>query len=404
MSTISADDRFWSKLAIGAWILFAGIIVIDCAQWPFHAYAPKNIERTVTDNYRGAAMLWRQRADLYTPGPDGFLYFPQSAILWVPFTLPPLRVGELLWRTLCLGLFASAVYRLARVGWGDEVKSGEVVVPRVSAEPWPIMFLVMTVLCIAPGAGSTRNGQMNIPIAALLGHATVDITQARWWRSAALLVLSLGLKPIVLPAILLAAALRPKELLPRLILICVALAALPFATAPPGYVLRQYENCIEKLRASADGVGGRWNDFAGILRTLSFEPPGALMLAVRGLAAAVSFGAVVVVSRRFNAARAAVVLLTLSAVYMTAFNPRAEANTYVIVAVPLAYLACRALFETRERGVGVALLLAAVGNGFSRTLLGGNQWLRPAIGLAVFGFVVVEVLRSRGKKASPGHT
>lgn len=397
------EDRRWLSIGIVLWAVLACVILIDNARRPLHEYAPKDVERSVTDNYREAAMLWRQRADLYTPGPDGFLYFPQSAILWTPFTFGPLRVGELLWRALSLGLLGVAAYRLARLVCRDDLPSSAGPPPSLS-DATPMAFLVMTLLCVAPAAGSARNGQMNIIITALLVLAAADFASARWWRTAGLLVLALGLKPIVVPAVLLAAAMRPRQLVPRLALLVAALAALPLVMAPHDYAMRQYAMCLEKLRVSADVAGGRWNDFAGILRTFDYEPPPWLMLAVRGIAAAFMLALSLLAVRRLGAARSAMVLLALSAIYLTVFNPRVEANTYVLLALPLASFLCHALFKARRTWLAAALLVAAIGNGFSQTLLGSNQWLRPTIGLALLGFIAYEVMQSHRESASPKTT
>jgi len=62
---------------------------------------------------RGAAAWWSGR-EMYTDPENGYLYFPQSAILYTPFTWGPVVVGELLWRIVCLAVFATGLRRLMR--------------------------------------------------------------------------------------------------------------------------------------------------------------------------------------------------------------------------------------------------------------------------------------------------
>ena len=153
-------------------------------------------EHTVTKSYRHAAEQWRAGKNLYRlSDAHGFQYFPQAAILYIPFTLPPKAVGEVLWRWVSIGLFVSALWRLARAAAeGNESDSAA--------------FLLVTLLVLPASLSSARDGQANMPLAALYIHAFLDMSRQRWSRAALSLCVGLILKPISLVPILLAGALR----------------------------------------------------------------------------------------------------------------------------------------------------------------------------------------------------
>ena len=51
--------------------------------------------RVVTHQYRAASQRWLERAPLYTDTCHGFLYFPQSKILDIPFAILPNDLSEI---------------------------------------------------------------------------------------------------------------------------------------------------------------------------------------------------------------------------------------------------------------------------------------------------------------------
>jgi len=64
------------------------------------------VGRSVTPNYRDAAQAFMDSAPMYNPGAQGWLYLPGSAVLYVPFTLGPVWVGEIGYWIVITALYA----------------------------------------------------------------------------------------------------------------------------------------------------------------------------------------------------------------------------------------------------------------------------------------------------------
>ncbi|HSQ78075.1 MAG TPA: glycosyltransferase 87 family protein, partial [Nitrospirota bacterium] len=72
--------------------------------------------RTVVPAYRDGALSWLAGETIYNhPGVGGFVYLPQAAILFIPFSLLPVLAGEVLWRLVNIGVFALGIHGLARL-------------------------------------------------------------------------------------------------------------------------------------------------------------------------------------------------------------------------------------------------------------------------------------------------
>src|ERR1051326_2908370 len=79
--------------------------------------------RQASDAYAHGAQRWLAGDELYPEGGTGFIYLPQSALLYAPLTLLPRPVEHVVWRMITMGLFAAGIYRLcgvARDGRGVE--------------------------------------------------------------------------------------------------------------------------------------------------------------------------------------------------------------------------------------------------------------------------------------------
>ncbi len=99
------------SIALPAWILWFIFLTVICV-----LVGRRPNERTVTPNYRNASIAWWNGKDIYTEQVGGYLYLPQAAILYTPFTLPPLAVGEVCWRLFGGLLLVMAVYRTGQSG------------------------------------------------------------------------------------------------------------------------------------------------------------------------------------------------------------------------------------------------------------------------------------------------
>ena len=147
---------------------------------------------TTTPTYRLASTDWWAGIDPYTYNShSGFMYFPQAAILYTPFTWGPALFGDLLWRAVVFALLAYALFRLARAFL---VEDG-----RVTSST----FLILTLLAVPSSLASLRNAQFDLPLAAFMVLATAEIAGARWKAASIWLCLAVAFKPLAVVPLLL---------------------------------------------------------------------------------------------------------------------------------------------------------------------------------------------------------
>jgi hypothetical protein len=330
-----------------------------------------------------AAGNWWAERPLYTPFIDFFQYLPQAAILQTPFWLLGTPVGDLLWRWLGIALLLAGLWRLARLLAPDS--------PRPA-------FALIALLTLLPSLASARNGQPNLQIAALLLHAALDLAAGRYTRSAAILVLSFAMKPVALVMVLLVGALYAPMRWRLAAGIAIA-AVIPFLTQDPSYVVDQYAGAFAKMLRSAQPDRNMFTDLNGVYWTFAGASLDRWLLLAIQLAAAL--GALVlgwIAVRRRTPAEAAITVWTLACCYLMLFNPRNEANAYVILAPAVAAFTAVRLPDPAERRIGAAIagaiVVAFALGGLTRSLHElTSPWLKPVLAAAFTALIVRAVLR-----------
>lgn len=344
------------------WIVFFAIIAVIVAN-------PSN-RRTVTPIYRTSSINWFEGKDLYTPGIDGYLYLPHECILYAPLSRLPFPVAEVLWRAFCIGLLALAVWRLARFGGRSAGRE---------------LFPLMSLLVIPTALECARNGQVNLPLAALMTFAGIDLAERRWWTATLWLVLALALKPVVMVMLALTAFLfAPMRW--RLAAGLAILFAAPFLTQQPSYVWNQYKLYTVKIRvAGTPDELDYFSDLFGILGAMGINVPTAVRTVLRLAAAALTLVLCRFALKHRGHARGAVFFYTFNVCYLMLFNPRTENNTYVIAGVPMALFASRAILCDGWKGIGLILAaLAPIMSASYEITRGVNHWVCPSICLVFF--------------------
>ena len=301
--------------------------------------------KTVTPAYRQGATSWLQGTDLYLYEGEGFIYFPQAAVAFVPFALLPLEVSEILWRCLIIGIFTAGLWRLgglARREGGHE------------------LFPLMTLVCVPMVWSSLRNGQSTIPMTGLMMLATVDLADSRWWRATLWLSLGLIFKPLIIVFVLLTLALHP-PMRWRLLLGAIGVFLLPFLLQRTGYVWAQYAACLEMF-SQANSIGNEkyYAQIFGMLRVAGIEIPSAWQNGARALAAVATLGVCYLAKRRHSVVHAHLLLYALAAIYLMLFNPRTENNTYSHLAPAFAVFGSQALLAGQRRGLAIYYLCCAL--------------------------------------------
>jgi len=377
-----ADDRQHARLAWGIWfVLLAGVATMA-------ALAPER--RTVFPVYAGACRRFWDGIDLYGGGIHGFLYLPFNAWAVSPFLALGRPVADVLWRIVSLGLLAFGVRRLAR-HQASRQRAGRA----------DRIFLLATLLALPATWSAARNGQANLLLIALVIHAALDVAAARPGRAALGLVLAMAAKPIAIVPLLLFGALDA-PLRGRLLVGLALIFALPLLHPDPGYVLAQYGDAMAMLRRAAQ-PGTPYTEAFGGLEMLGLPVAATWRTAARLLAAVLTLVLAHRAWRREGRVGGAVTTLGLAVVYLMAFNPRTEANAYVMLGAVAAPAAAGAWLSGR-RVVGACLALGCLLLGTH--LIGGalhhvtRRWLKPLLALA-FGAWISLRGRARGVDAAP---
>lgn len=378
---------FFTRLAWVIWLVVAAVIstkvCINIVRFP------DKDKNSVTGNYRDAAALYWAGEPMYgdTDDKNGFLYFPQSAILYSPFTLGPKPVGEVAWRLVAIGVFATGLWRASRL-----VRPADVL---------PVFF-IGTALSLPIVWGNAQNGQANLPMAGLMLHVAVDLVARHWNRATLSLVLLVALKPLAVVPLLLVGALY-RQMWWRLLAGLFTLALVPFLKGDAAYAIEQYRLCILKMRAAAAPEDGRWQDVTGILLALKWQVPDLAMTAIRAAAALGTLGVAWVARQRWGEPLGSLGVLALATVYICLFNPRTEGMTWVLTIVPILLFACVQALDSRWRTAAVLLCVAVVIDS-GHVLTGGvNTYLRPLAGLVFLGWLTLAAFdwRPRVADASP---
>jgi len=272
-------------------------------------------KRTVTHLYHEASANWWAGNDLYQ-GPTGMNYLPHFAIVFRPFQLLPVPVGDLLWRFSAAAMLAFGIWRCVKSVFPDAA---------------PRIFLWVSVLTMPLCLGALRNGQSNAMFAGLTLNAVVCLSRKQWWTSAGLITLALAIKPLGLVLLLLAPVVYP-PLIWRSAVAVVAFVAFPFLFAPTGYVLAQHHSFIVNIKSCVAVSQHRFADINGVFRTFGTPIPPTASKLVRLMAGMLTAGLLWLGARPLGEPLRALWLYALATAYLMLFNPMNEANSYVIFA------------------------------------------------------------------------
>jgi hypothetical protein len=331
-------------IAWGLFLLAACVVVIR-----------ETDRRPANDAYARGAVRWAAAENLYVEGGGGFIYLPQSALVYLPFALLPRWLEHSLWRVLTIGLFGVGVWRLCRLAGQHAGIS---------------IFPIVSLLVIPKTWTCALNGQAAPAMAGLSMIALGELEGRKLWPAAALLALALAVKPLALVLVLLLAALYRPLWVP-LAATLTALAAAPFLAASPAYVLDQYRGAISMLHAAAErGLEPAWPQLfslaslAGIHASEEWQTALRVAAAIGTLAACwwlVRCGKSEIRNSKSEIQKQLhplVLVYALATCYLLLFNPRTENNSYVLLSPVIGVMAAHSYFVARQE-IKAALLTAA---------------------------------------------
>ncbi|MEW4564232.1 glycosyltransferase family 87 protein [Bremerella sp. JC770] len=297
---------------------------------------------SVTQYYSDAALSWIAGESMYDTSGMGFLYLPQSAIVYIPFAVLPNPWGDVLWRAISLGLFALGCYRLFRLS------------PQKSEFFNLSAGFVALLLC----ADCMRNGQATVIMTATMLLAIDAIRRERWHLCTFLLLIGFAIKPLSIVLILLVGALYA-PLRWRLAVGGVLLLLAPFAFQSPDYVWQQYHEfgvCL--FHTNRLGHETWWAQIFGMLKAFGLDVPNSIQMVSRLLCAVGTLGLCFVLKQKLDTERFLIWLYTLTAVYLMLLNPRTENCTYCIVGPALGVFYAEALCAKRWASAAWMMTLA----------------------------------------------
>ncbi len=337
---------------------------------------------------------WLAGQGLYFDGSGigGFVYFPQAAILFIPFALFPKIIGEVLWRFVNIAVFAAGLYYFMQLLAGSAKKN---------------IFLLATLISVPLAWDCVRNGQSTLIMAGLMLLAVVCASRSRWWPAALLLTLSVAFKPLALVLWLLVLVLyRPMTL--RLLLALGAFALFPFLIQNYAYVLQQYSECIRVMTTAAHVgvVVSGWTTPFNTLREFGVAVPESVQTVIRFAAAFAALALCYAAVRWNDPKRASIFIYSFAALYLMLFSPRTENNTYVMLGPAIAVFMADALLVKRRISTGIMLggvALVIVGHRAVAHLLiprSNDTWVPPIMAVLFCCYVLASLFLERSGTAA----
>jgi hypothetical protein len=334
-----------SRWAVVIWLALVGGVL-------GRVLASKPRSQTVVPIYLVAGQRWVASEDLFEPIPglDLFRYPPVVAAAFVPFSTIPEKLAEVLWRALGVAVFLVGLWRFRRT-----------LAPELTPTRTGLLFALAALLIVQ----ALNNGQANLLLAGAVLNGGAAVARGRWWEAAAWFALAGWLKLYTFAFGLLVALIYPRQFGPRLALFSLIGAVLPFACQSSEYVLWQYREFVENLGADDRTYANLYRttrDWAICPRVwFDWNPPQNVRTVVSLIAA---LGAAVLVRGAARQRDALMLALLLGSVWMTAFGPATESNTYSVLAGFAAYLVVAPVPRPRwamlAAWVGCGLLAATI--------------------------------------------
>ncbi len=306
---------FSVRLAWTLWLVLAAAIGVRVA-------VSKPTSQTVLPIYLAAGERWLRGETLYGPAPGTDIYRnpPVIAAVFAALTVLPEKLAGLLVRGLGLALFLTGLRSVRREllpDWGP------------SRVGW------LFALAVVPAIPSCNNGQLNLLLAALALHGVASASAGRWSASAVAIGLAVWVKVYPLSLGLLVVLVAPRSYALKLAAVVMVGVALPFALDDAATVRTQYAEYVKYLRLddrTHEDISRVPRDWTALPRRwLGWVSPEPVTKAV-SLAVAAGL-AVLIVSRRHRPlGESLLTALVGSHVWMTAFGPATEMNTYSLLA------------------------------------------------------------------------
>jgi alpha-1,2-mannosyltransferase len=355
------------------WVLLLFLILIRISHDNFHPNAVSTI-------YYNTAKNWINSKPIYSLSGGGFLYFPTSAVLFLPLSLLSIPAFEIIYRLISIFIIVYGILCLTKLFNEQNRKLG---------------FGIISIFCIPLSIGVLDQGQLHYLLTGVLLIAFYKFYQKKYWLSSFLIVLSIALKPIFIPVYLIALAIFPK-MRTKIIIWTVFFIALPFLAQSPKYVLNQYIACFENLKISAS-VGiidkNMWAQiFNSIYVIFRVQTTPLTQLILRVGAALLCYLASIYALKNLKITKSIPIILTFCIIYILLFNPRTENNDYILIIPLMGYYLTESIIQKQIKScvfIVLCFALIALNHGLVRYITPNNNiWLKPMV-TAVFGIYLL---------------
>ncbi|MBX9656198.1 DUF2029 domain-containing protein [bacterium] len=312
------------------WLIIAIVGWVGLSLFISGAVLLSKKHRSVITNYNLGAERWIEGAPLYDGTGEGFIYLPQSAILYTPWALLSETWREITFRWTGVAVYMIGLYAMCQLLFPNH---SLVAFGRASLCAVPMSYCAM------------RNGQATMLFTGVFLLSTTMLGRQQWAKSAALMILGFAVKPFMIVPILLSAATQSRMRL-KLLFGMLVFALIPFLAQRWDYVMSQYPAAFAMLR-DVDRLGHNtqlWCQVFGLLHQLG------LGLGEQGqrmvqLVAAIGTLGLCFWCTRLPRARQAFYLFSLTATYLMLFNARNEMNTYALLGPAVGFVAVQAYLE-----------------------------------------------------------
>jgi hypothetical protein len=281
---------------------------------------------SVFPTYRAAGGAWLHQGEIYDRTAGTFLYSPLIAAIYSPFALVTENTGEVIWRLL-LGL------ALPLALWFNARQLFD-----FSEKEFARLFALVLPLTLS----NLNNGQANLILIALFLSATGAASQDCWLTCAFCASFAVYWKIYPIAFALLLAITLPKKLAVRILVMLVLFFVVSLLLQKPSYVLHEYRSWFVNLASDtrrAQEYYGKWRDFYLLVRLTGIPISTMWWNIAQATAAIIAAGICLLGTIR---SQPSVTLLfgamSIGVAWMLLFGPGTEAATYVLIAVPSAYL------------------------------------------------------------------
>jgi hypothetical protein len=352
------------RWAVLIWLVLAAAVAVRTL------YRPSS--HTVFPIFAASAAHWWGDQSLYQlyPPLDTFRYPPVFAVFVTPFHLLGSSMGGITWSWASMAVLFAGLWCYVRDA-----------IPSLWTRQRTAVFLILSAWGALRGLW---NAQSNALIVGFLLLGTAALARAAagtsgaanrrtWWGAALLLAVPVALKLTPLAPVLLLAALWPRQLAWRLIVITAGLFALPFLSRSPVIVWDHYREWIDHLTESGSvrwiGFRDGWTVWIVLRHLLGGESDPLSLCApmeswgYRLLQLGTAVGVLGWCTWQRNRAERlqlgsrwlAHVTLSMGLAWLMLFGPAVEHATYVFLAPPLLW----AILERRAWPLGQIVIWAS---------------------------------------------